>query len=335
MKNRIKNRIHKNGIAALLATLATLAMTGAVTAFAVGTDYLSDASLMVAVTGGNESNNGYGAVSYDYSIGKYEVTNAQYAKFLNTIGVTTSNNSLNLYNSDQASYGLTWSGSQFVGDDRPVVSVSFYDAARFVNWLTNGGAADSDTETGLYVFDGVNNLVSTPDHTAAAAAGGGWVIANENEWYRAAYYNGDGGWWNHATQSNDHSGTLTASNGQNYYGSGNGNVALAVGSFINATSYFGTYDQGGNVWEWNDTIHSDNNRVWRGGSFGYDANYLAAASGRGYNGPADEASSIGFRVASLTAVPEPSMWGSAMGVTMLVTGMWVRWVRRGRRTRRG
>ncbi|AHF93489.1 anchor protein [Opitutaceae bacterium TAV5] len=312
-------------LAAAMITLGAATATGAT----VGTDYLSDASLMVPVTGGPESNSGYGAVSYDYSIGKYEVTNAQYAYFLNTIGVTTGNNSLNLYNSSQASYGLTWSGGQFVGDNRPVVYVSFYDAARFVNWLTNGGTANSSTESGLYVFDGVASLVSTPDHAAAAAAGTGWVIANENEWYRAAYYDGAGGWWNYATQSNDYSGTLTASNGQNYNNSGNGNKALEAGSFINASSYFGTYDQGGNVWEWTDSIGSGNSRVLRGGSFnsaGYD---LSAASGRTSYGPAVESAVIGFRVASLTAVPEPSTWASAMGLTMLVFGVMVR---RGRRT---
>jgi formylglycine-generating enzyme required for sulfatase activity len=39
------------------------------------------------VTVGNAGNaadaNGYGAVSYNYRIGKYEVTNAQYGEFLN------------------------------------------------------------------------------------------------------------------------------------------------------------------------------------------------------------------------------------------------------------
>jgi formylglycine-generating enzyme required for sulfatase activity len=104
-----------------------------------------------------------------------------------------------------------------------------------------------------------------------------------------------------------------------------------VGSYINATSYFGTYDQAGNLWEWTDTIYSGNTRWVQGGSFNYsDGAGLSAATGRGSYDPAYEFDdSFGFRVASLTAVPEPSVWGSAMGLTMLVTGVWVR---RGRRT---
>ncbi|EIP99559.1 hypothetical protein OpiT1DRAFT_04081, partial [Opitutaceae bacterium TAV1] len=79
----------------------------------------------------------------------------------------------------------------------------------------------------------------------------------------------------------------------------------------------------------NDAIYSDNGRVLRGGSLSNDGLSLSAASGRLNNGPASEAYFIGFRVASLTAVPEPSTWASAMGLTMLVFGVMVR---RGRRT---
>ena len=42
----------------------------------------------------------YGAVSYPYSIGKYEVTNAQYAQFLNAVAVTDPNA---LYNTSMGS----------------------------------------------------------------------------------------------------------------------------------------------------------------------------------------------------------------------------------------
>ncbi|MDR1283264.1 MAG: formylglycine-generating enzyme family protein [Opitutaceae bacterium] len=315
------NTQKKTGTAALLAALA---MTGAVTARGadVGTDYLGDPSLMVAVTGGSESRtheNGsgtYGAVSYDYSIGKYEVTNAQYAKFLNAVGVTTTDNDLLLYNPEQLNYGLTWSGDQFGGDNRPVVYVSLYDAMRFVNWLTNGGTTDSDTESGLYAFSGVNTLTSTPDHATST----GWVIANQNEWYRAAYYNGEGGFWDYATQSNDHSGDRDASNGQNSKDSGNGNVALEAGSFIYATSFFGTYDQGANVCEWNEE------RVVRGGGFNNVESITA------YDNPAlgaaNQANYIGFRVVRLMAVPEPGMVAGVLGGVALVIGVWVRRSRR-------
>ena len=44
---------------------------------------------------------GIGAVDYEYRIGTYEVTNAQYAAFLNSVDPTGSN-TLGLYNSFMA-----------------------------------------------------------------------------------------------------------------------------------------------------------------------------------------------------------------------------------------
>ncbi len=43
------------------------------------------------------------------------------------------------------------------------------------------------------------------------------------------------------------------------------NALTPVGAFTQADSYYGTYDQGGNVWEWNDTIIGSSRGV-RGGS---------------------------------------------------------------------
>ncbi|MDR1282806.1 MAG: SUMF1/EgtB/PvdO family nonheme iron enzyme [Opitutaceae bacterium] len=337
--------------------LAALLITaGSATAWSAdaGTDYLNDASLMVTVTGGPESRTHtgedpgkgtYGAVDYNYAIGKYEVTNAQYAAFLNTIGVTSTNDDLNrnLYNPTQASYGLTWNNdaSQFVGDNRPVTYVNFYDAARFVNWLTNGGTATSDTETGMYkLSDGLGIT-----RNAGAWEAGGFAIANENEWFRAAYYDpvkeddGTGGFWDYATQSNDYSGSLEAANGQNYRNGGHGNVALEVGSFIHATSFFGTYDQGGNVWELCEDITVATSRVVvRGGGITAIYSYLDYVYGRNATTMTDESGGIGFRVVSLTTVPvavpvpEPGAVAAATGAVVLVIGVWLR---RGRRTGRG
>ncbi len=80
---------------------------------------------------------------YAYNIGKYEVTNAQYAEFLNAKAQT---DTYSLYNASMASCGITRSGSAgsynygVTGGlgNRPVVYVSWFDAARFTNWLGNG-----------------------------------------------------------------------------------------------------------------------------------------------------------------------------------------------------
>ena len=73
---------------------------------------------MEMVTVGNAGNaadtmgdpNPAGAVAYEYKIGKYEVTNAQYAAFLNAVAATDANN---LYNTSMGSNvrgGITRSG---------------------------------------------------------------------------------------------------------------------------------------------------------------------------------------------------------------------------------
>jgi hypothetical protein len=335
MKNRIKNRIYKNHAAALLAAAFTL---GAATAFGA----IDISMVPVGYINNAADTTGYGAVAYEYQIGTYEVTNAQYVAFLNAV-VGTGADTYSLYNSamssDTTNGGITRNVSTSAFEvksadwaNKPVNYVSFYDAARFANWLTNGAAAEADTENGLYVFssDGTT-LVSTPNHATSI----GWAIANEDEWYKAAYYNptlngNEGGYTNYpfAGGGSPTHGQYDAT-GANYQTG----AVTNVGFYTNATSYFKTYDQAGNLWEWTDiTVYPDNNLVWRGGCYliGYSVTELSTSTsdGRLNAGPANEGPYLGFRVAYLTAVPEPGTVAGVTGLAALVIGMWVR---RGRR----
>ena len=81
----------------------------------------------------------------EYRISTTEVTNAQYAEFLNAKAATDPNA---LYNTSMGSGfgGITRSGSSgsysysaIAGrENMPVNFVSFYDSLRFANWLGNG-----------------------------------------------------------------------------------------------------------------------------------------------------------------------------------------------------
>ena len=44
-----------------------------------------------------------------------------------------------------------------IGDgERPIGAVSWFDAARFANWLHNGGTNGASTETGAYTLNGAS-----------------------------------------------------------------------------------------------------------------------------------------------------------------------------------
>jgi formylglycine-generating enzyme len=85
---------------------------------------------------------GYGAVPYVYRISKYEVTNAQYAEFLNAIARTDPNGVYSALMSPDPGYGnITRSGSSgsysysvIAGDENLAMNeATFWDALRFAN----------------------------------------------------------------------------------------------------------------------------------------------------------------------------------------------------------
>ncbi|MDD3181008.1 MAG: SUMF1/EgtB/PvdO family nonheme iron enzyme [Opitutaceae bacterium] len=290
------------------------------------------------VTVGNPGNTadstGFGAVGYSYAIGKYEVTNTQYAAFLNAVAATDSYALYNTSMGSEAYGGITRSGSsgsyayavKSGYENKPVTYVSFWDATRFANWLNNGQGSAS-TETGSYTLGGVTNPVN---NTVTRNGGANWVVSSENEWYKAAYYDptlnsGTGGYWEYPVRSNtlgDNT-AFTATNSANYndgdYAVFNGagtDGALPVGSYPNASSYYGTFDQGGNVWEWNEQIYANDYRGKRAGSwvdgYGLDRSYSDPSRVATY-----EDGSYGFRVASLAPIPEPGTCAAALGAVSL------------------
>jgi hypothetical protein len=78
----------------------------------------------------------------------------------------------------------------------------------------------------------------------------------------------------------------------------NQNYLTAVGSYPGSAGFYGTFDQGGNVWEWNDAVISGSFRGLRGGSWSFFENSSLRSSNRDYLNPDLESNGIGFRVAS-------------------------------------
>jgi sulfatase modifying factor 1 len=280
------------------------------------------------------TNPNYGAVNYEYRIGKHEVTIQQYTEFLNAAaksdpyflyygdmgtqsmiaGISRSGPSGSYTYSVIGPSGTNPAGASSPGN-RPITYVSWFNAARFANWMHNGQGSGS-TETGAYTLSGAISGTAP-----ARNPGAQYYIPTENEWYKAAYYSpvlnsGAGGYYTYATQSYTPPGNTIGSGvnqANNFAGgyavtrsasfSSGQNYLTNVGAFTNSASYYGTFDQNGNVHEWNDLAGAAGSaRGIRGGSWTSGA-YDLSASVRATIDPSNGGNfGSGFRLAS----PDPS-----------------------------
>jgi PEP-CTERM putative exosortase interaction domain len=268
---------------------------------------------------------GLGAVSYNYYIGTYEVTAGQYTKFLNAMATDKSAASYitSLYNTSMASDPL---GCGIVRTDNgngtysytvangnvPVNFVSVYDAMRFCNWVAFG-----TTETGVYNLNGVNSIVA---RDMTAMADGGVAIASLNEWYKAAFYNGS---TNSYTTYAGSSTAPVAGVDANFAQAEPYSGIVDVGTYDHFASYYGTFDQNGNAWEWTETVASGSNVYLRGGGYTtMEANLRASHSVS--NVATVENAAYGFRVSSLEPIPEPSTYAAIFGALALAVSAYRR-----------
>jgi formylglycine-generating enzyme required for sulfatase activity len=183
---------------------------------------------------------------------------------------------------------------------KPVLYVSFYDALRFANWLNNGQGS-GDTETGAYTI----TLTGITNNTIVRNPGALTFLTSENEWFKAAFYSPGGTYFLYPTGTNSTLGcVLPASDTGNSANCSpaTGNVPTNVGAYSLSDSPYGTFDQGGNAYEWDESIVSGTGRGVRGGSWFVDASFTARTA-PGVGIPTAEYFYVGFRVASV--VPEP------------------------------
>lgn len=258
---------------------------------------------------------GYGAVASAFRMSKYEVTVAQYVAFLTGVASVPVNDTIrNLYKSEMADPGedpgalieRTGAGTAqdpYVyrasastawpnADQRPVPWVTWFDAARFANWMHNGQGAGG-TETGAYTLVDFQQSGVVPRNVGAK-----FWIPSEDEWYKAAYYDptrtGSSKYWTYPTSSDrpprfarvSERPAAPAANFQNVYKKSGMGVLTPVGSYPDSTSHYGTLDQGGELWEWTEAAYPDPakgpNRIVRGGSWGPGITPLDKAVRRDY-----------------------------------------------------
>jgi len=329
-----------------------------------------------AQVSGDANQNGYGAVTTDFWIGKYQVTIGQYTEFLNAVAKT---NDRGLYtasmSTDQRIRGIQQSGSDgafvytVVGPNgtnpagatspanRPITHVSWFDSARFANWMANGkptgAAGPTTTDNGAYNLGTATSgtapaLNTTNPNTGATPT---FSLPTENQWYKAAYYSpvksgpttpgyflyGTG---SDSTPGNGWNGTAALANKElanqanyrisNRYAvtggtttinnNSNQNLLTDVGAFTNTYSYYGAFDMSGNAWDWNDLDGvAGSSRGLRGGSWADIASAVSSAF-RATRDPSPGGANVGFRLASPVAVPEPSTW--VMGLAGIACASW-------------
>ncbi len=271
------------------------------------------------------SPNPAGAVPYTFDIAKFEISRDMIIKANNVGGL-----------------GITLDSMSFVTGgaraDMPATGVSWFEAAKFVNWLNTSkgyqAAYNFDSSGNFQLWDVGNSWTDSVRGTNRFRhKDAHFWLPSVDEWYKAAYYNPvSDTWFNYPSSDGSvptavTSGTddKTAVYNQSF-SQGPADITLAGG-----LSPFGVMGLGGNVWEWEESafdVVNDNPGEFRGirGGFWADSSGGLSSSVRPGAGSALESSYIGFRVASLhassSAVPEPAsvaVW-ALLGAGALVWG---------------
>ncbi len=262
-----------------------------------------------------------GAVTNPFRMGTFEVSRANVLAANAPVASGGGGLGITVFDYDRNNVGR---GN---GDNRPASGISWFEAARFVNWLNtshgHSAAYKFDLQSGDSGYDAnASNLLwtsadpgynpSNPFRNSNAV----YFLPTENEWYKAAFYSGSGDtYFDYATGSDTAPTSVSGGTLANtaVYQRGNFAGPAAVDN-AGGRSFYGTVGQNGNVFEWTESpsdgfIDSGTEtRIARGGHWNAPLFFLDSAQPFTTD-PALELSSFGFRVAAVAvAVPEPKFF---------------------------
>ena len=202
----------------------------------------------------------FGSVKYEYEIGRYKVSNAEYSLFLNSAACESDPHGL--YNS-KMQIRKERKGGKLVYETYPatanaaVTYVSWYDAIRYCNWL------------------GQSYKISDESLKAQRNKDAQYFLPTEDEWYKAAYYDPKRKKYNLYPLRDAHK--------------------IKNADQLPTKSNYGMLETSDHIWEWTESEVGKAFRGIRSDSWFQGNNRQAA--GRYYSNPDMELGHLGFRVA--------------------------------------
>jgi len=232
-----------------------------------------------------------GGVDYVFRMGKHEISRGQIEK-------ANLNSDLGITLIDMSEFGGN-------GPEQPATGITWFEAARFANWLN---ASSGHQEA--YRFDEEQFVLWQPGDVGYDAENpfrnrlSHYFLPSVDEWYKAAFYDGEADvYYEFATGSNTApvpvvSGTAA---GTTIYHQ----RKIAATTQAGGLSPYGTRAQGGNVWEWEESEYDHTNnsalaeRGLRGGDWNDNDEHVSASYRNPFN-PWSDDYRFGFRVASIS-----------------------------------
>ncbi len=229
---------------------------------------------------------GRGSVSYEYRIGRFEVTTSQWVEFFNAAFDRPRDQWLpHLVVPDfwgaVATTSTTQGGARWRvppgREMRPVGDISWRMAAMYCNWLCNDKSTDrSAFLSGAYDVSTFGSIGGVFTDQATRSPGARYFIPTWDEWLKAAHYdpnkpNADGtvgGWWRYSISSDTapvsgpppslapagvEAGQVNTG-GWPYFDLNINPSSIPLGAYSTAMSPWGLFDTAGGTAEWTEEI---------------------------------------------------------------------------------
>jgi len=246
-------------------------------------------------------------LTYDYWMGKYEVTNGEYIEFLNSVGVDSDGekNGIEYIDINSSYCDIEYRNGRFMLKERgktnyPMIEVTWYGAVAYCNWLSwQKGLPEA------YEWDSNQNTYKLRDYPNNK----GYRLPTEAEWEYAA--RGGENYKYAGSNDLDEVGWYWDNSENPRYALSSGKGTQEVGQ--KRANGYGLYDMSGNVWEWcqdywdrdyydkspsNNPVNfvSSSIRVKRGGRWNSNAVHCRVAYRNSYS-PTNRSHYLGFRIA--------------------------------------